>query len=162
MTDTIPVVATLAPESISARGQEIELAVDGLDTGASVDSVLSAMMKVAAIKEWVRQQSETLDMRVVEWIQANGEIVNGTVRWYVGPKRKTILAKLAEEALRVLIEQKGIEHVAQNYLSANWFKHGAIKDEMPDEYKLLFTVIEEPELKEGKAKPQKIDTRFLK
>jgi hypothetical protein len=130
-----------------------------------VEQVLAVMDTIDFIKQQATEMSALIKDRMVEWINANGDIVVGTVRYYVGTK-KTTKCMDVPAAVEALLAKLGGDFGGLCELFASQpLKHGACsKVFSEDEYKTFFTVDEADELKEGKpAKTlQKIDTKFLR
>lgn len=128
--------------------------------------LLTAMEYVTALKEATRLLSEKVEAGAIQWIEANGEIEVGETRYYVGPNRTTKCKDLGATLEAVLKATGGDFTETVRCLSTSAFKHGAAREILPaDEYEALFETTEVMDLKEGNAKParlQKVNARFLR
>jgi hypothetical protein len=138
-----------------------------VEPSVGIDVIADAIGKVDALKRAAKEATAELDGLLTEYVQVNGPVTIGTIRYYVGPKRKTKLQLTLERALTILIESaQGDVGTVAGCLSSDALKHGACRDVLGDRWDEVFVVVEETELKEGKpvkAAPslQKLDTRFL-
>lgn len=136
------------------------------DIVATKDDCLTAMMFAARLREIAKDLSAKVEAGVIAWINRNGEIVDGTVRYYVGVT-KTTKCTSVKDALEAILEASGgdMDAVVACMSTGAW-KHGACSKLLPKEvYDALFVAREEEDIKEGKpAKPdklQKFDSRFI-
>ncbi len=133
---------------------------------SSPDDFAAVMDKLKVAKEQLKEMESSVEEIVTAHIEATGhDLVIGSIRYYVGNKR-TIKARDNAAVLQaLLLQQFGVEDIALNYMASQPWRYGAIRDAIrPDLFGMLFEVIEEPELKEGKTtkRLQKTDDRFLK
>ena len=139
-------------------------AINTVESGeATRDQVLAALNFLDALKEATRGLGERLEPAVIKWIEANGEISFGDIRYYVGPNKTTKCKDLTETAA-TLLELGGVETLVKG-LSTSAFKHGACRTLIEDSaiYDKLFETTEVQDLKTGTAKPprlQKVNERF--
>lgn len=108
---------------------------------------------------------------MVGWINTNGPIEFGTIRYYVGPEKKTKCRDQQATADAILTACGGDWERFASCLASGAFKHGAVRvllDQAgtPEKFGDLFEVVETQELKEGKAvtvkKLHKVDERFIR
>lgn len=133
--------------------------------GASKARLLEAMNFVDALKEVTRSLSERLEAAAIAWIEQNGEIESGEIRYYVGPNKTTKCLDLKATVEAVLTATGGDTDAFVRTLSTSAFKHGACREVLPPEdYAALFKTTETPDLKTGVASKrlQKVNERFLK
>jgi hypothetical protein len=138
-------------------------AVGSIETDSPVEAVLEAMDRVAALKEQTRLLAELLEARVIAWIETNGDIENGDVRYYVGPNKTTRCNDLRATLTALLDACGGDMQEVCRHLSTSAFKPGACRETLAEsDYAELFITAETPDLKEGKPKRrvQKFDARF--
>ncbi len=128
---------------------------------ATQEQVLTALNFLDALKEATRQLGEQLEPAVIKWIEGNGELSFGEIRYYVGANKTTKCKDLTETA-QALLEAGGVETLVRG-LSTSAFKHGTCRELLGDAYGKLFETTEVQDLKTGVAKPkrlQKVNERF--
>lgn len=133
-----------------------------VETGAATrEEVIEALNVRAAMKTRMKEVDAAFEAAVIAWIQANGEIECGDIRWYVGPEKKTDCYD-QEETLRALLETGGVDGVAA-CLASGAFKPGACRKVLGDQWEDYFLTTEKPDLKTGKPKHglRSVDKRFL-
>lgn len=132
-----------------------------LDGGASSDDVLTAMGFVAKLKELTREVSERCDAAAIAWIEQNGQIESGDVRYYVGPN-KSVKCPDLRKVVEAILSRAGVDELV-TCLSTSAFKPSAVRELLPeDELDGLFITTTTGELREGKPtkRLQKVDGRF--
>lgn len=133
--------------------------------GATQDDALNALAFRDRLKEVSRDLCEQIEQNVIEFIQLNGDLECGDIRWYVAPNKSTKCHD-QRKALEELLTACGgdLDQFAE-CLASNALKHGACKNVMAaDVYGRLFFTTQVLDLKEGKPKNrlQKLDARFTK
>lgn len=133
----------------------------------TVDDVLGAINFHDRLKQVSKELGEQLEAAAVRFIRAHGDIVCGTVRYYVGVD-KTVKCRDVKVTLDHMLNSAGgdLDRVV-NCLSANAFKPGACKEVLSEEdWAKCFDTTSKDTLEEGKAPKapglKKIDTKFLK
>lgn len=153
--------------ALATVADEIELQIAELADASDAAKAAETMDKVKAFLELGRELKAKLDAAMVTYIKANGPITIGPVRWYVGVKKTTKCTDVGEAAKTML--ELGGPDLLRDVLSSNAFKHGATRKRLDEigsgeQYDRLFTVIEEEELKDGKASAKEsllsFDERF--
>jgi hypothetical protein len=141
-------------------------AIDTIKDGtAASEQVLAAMNCVAAFKEAARDLSERMEAATIAWIGHNGDLVDGDIRYYVGPNKSTKCLDLPG-TLRALLEVSGgdLDAVVE-VLSSGAFKPAKAKEVLGERADGLFETKETTDLKTGKAtgpRLQKSDPRFIR
>lgn len=142
-------------------------AIDTVENGlASREEVLNALNFMDALSEATRELKARLEAAAIKWIEANGELEFGDIRYYVGPNKTTKCLNLSGTLEALLTATGGDFEAVVRCLSTSAFKHGACREALPEsEYNALFKTEEVMDLKEGKPKGprlQKVNERFLK
>lgn len=128
------------------------------------DQVLELMNRVKAAKELIKQIDQYLTEKLIEYIDANGEITFGDVRYYVGPKKITKCIDVPGAVEALLIASNGDFGKLCEFFASQPLKYGACKEPLGDQWDQFFRVEEVMDLKEGKPKKalQSVNTKFLK
>lgn len=140
-------------------------ALDVLDSGlCSQDQVLTALEFVKRLGEVQRELKERVNKAAIKYIQANGDIQDGTRRFFVGPNKTTKCLDLRKTVEAVLTAAGGDIDALVDVLSTDAFKPGATKKLIKDKAKDLFETKETNKLELEQAKPemklQEVDSRF--
>jgi len=121
------------------------------------DAVEAAVARVAEVRTvWTQA--------LIEWINANGDLVVGDIRYYVGTSKTTKCIDKGQTLFNILDAAAGDLDSVARCLSANAWKpgecRGILKGELWDEN---FTVEPVMDLKTGKPKKQvnRVDSKFL-
>lgn len=156
------------PQTLIAVSEQ----VDEISPNAPMEDVLGLHMHLELFAKALRYVKKQMEARMIQWINANGDIECGTVRYYVGPDKKVkpIDNPKILETLYMVLE--GDEAAVCQCMSSSPWKYGGIRkllegcegqiDAPP--FDDLFATIEEDDLKTGKPKKklQQADQRFLK
>jgi hypothetical protein len=128
-----------------------------LESGeATKEDVLTTMGFVKRLSEVAKDCRSQFEKLAVEWIDKNGEIEDGSVRWYVGKERKTKCVDVAG-TVRAILDATGgdLERVAA-CLSSDPFKPAStlamLREAGGPEPSDLFVTTEVMDMKEGKPK----------
>lgn len=130
---------------------------------ATPEQVLEMMDRMDAVMAHAKEIKDNLNAAVIEWIKANGDLVSGTKRWYVGVKKQTKCRDQKALVEAVLNATGGDVDKFCEMLGANAFKPGACRQLLTaDEFASLFRIDEGDELRDGAApKLQMIDSAFM-
>lgn len=140
-------------------------AIESITNGtATSEQVLAAMNYTGLVKEAARDLSERMEAATIAWIGKNGDLVDGDIRYYVGPNKSTKCLDLPG-TLRALLEVSGgdLDAVVE-VLSSGAFKPGKAKEVLGEKADGLFETKETTDLKTGKAtgpRLQKRDPRYI-
>ncbi len=131
-----------------------EQALSRLRSGiASSDDFLLAMNLKKRMGEIMRECMANIETAGIEWLDKNGEVECGDVRYYVGRKRNTRCMNQAETAKEILNASGGDLDALNKCLAAGAFKPGATAEVLDEEtYKRLFKTEEVPDLLTGRPK----------
>jgi len=166
MSDETSIQATgqdLAPLQSLSLSQSIDAAIATLTPDCPVDVVQAQLLMSDSLMSIARDAKGRIEDAAVLWIQANGEFECNGVRYYVGAKKVTKCKDKAAVFDAMLAHCGGDMTAACEFLSSEPWKQGAIGKELPKEqFDQLFTVTYEDELREGKPKLNKLDTKFLR
>lgn len=129
---------------------------------ADIDELAMILDLVKHIEEMAGQIRKQSEDEMIERIRADGEIVIGSIRYYVGDKKTTKCIDIQKCIEALLTAAAGdLEQVCKT-LSSQPIKHGAAKEILGEtEWSKFFVVETETELKEGKPRLNKVDTKFL-
>lgn len=144
---------------------DVRIAISTIENPlATKDEVLLALNFVKRLKEVAATLNEQAEKAAIEWIQANGEIVEGDTRYYVAPN-KVHKCKDTKGVLAALLTASGgdLDAVAECFASGAW-KSGETKKRLGEIADTFFKTVETLDLKTGVAKPrlQKVNTAFTK
>lgn len=140
-------------------------AIEIVEAGeALLDQVVAALDLIACLKRWVKQVDQRLEAAVIEWINKNGEIVIGDIRYYVGTQSHTKCNDIKNAVEAVLRAVGGDVDGLVACIASDGLKPGATRETVgEDAFNRLFTKIVMPDLKTGRPleRLQRIDTKFL-
>ncbi len=139
-------------------------AVFDLDTDADASYVLNILTRVEFAMEQAKALKATLEARLLPWLQANGPLTLGTIRYYAGTTKVTKCRDVAKALEALMDAAHGDWALICSCLSSNALKHGAAHKVLtPEEWDQHWQIEEVPDLKEGKpiTKVQRVDTKFL-
>ena len=142
-------------------------AIDTVENGlASKEQVLFALNFMDTLAEATRLLKSRLEAAAIKWIQENGELEYGDIRYYVGPNKTTKCLDAGKTLEALLSATDGDFEAVVRCMSSSAWKHGACREALPPAvYENLFRTEEVMDLKEGKPKGprlQKVNERFLK
>lgn len=145
-------------------------AIELIEAGLADESqVKAAMAFMEQLNRGVRELKDRLETATIAYIEKNGEIHDGDVRYYVGPNKSTKCTDV-RETVRVVLEATGgdVDAVC-DCLSSGAFKPATTRKRLADAgmqeaADRLFVTTETPDLKTGVVKKsvQKFDPRFVK
>ena len=132
---------------------------------ATASEVLKALDFVARIGECHRALKERAEAAAIKWIRTNGDLVDGDIRYYVGPNKSTKCLDLPG-TLRALLEVSGgdLDAVVE-VLSSGAFKPAKAREVLCERADGLFETKTTVDLKTGKAtgpRLQKSDPRYIR
>lgn len=134
-------------------------------TRENIDRWLEARAKIQFAKDWIKEMEAVLDEWGCNVITETGQdITVDTVRFYVGVKKSWKCADKKRAIEAVLTLAKDENHVGE-LLSSDPVKRGAVTklaEEQGVNIDGIWTCDESDELREGKPKLQKIDTKFIR
>jgi hypothetical protein len=145
--------------------QEARNAILAIDAESTADGVLTYRGLVDSLKEQVRELDALMKEKMAEWMEVNGQISAGTVRYYLGVKKDTKCVDARQTVESVFTATGGDMDAFTGLLVSQPFKPGAAREVLDaDTYARLFVTEEKPEIKEGKPvkSVQKIDTAFTR
>lgn len=152
------------PGAALSAVQIAEQSLERLDAGtASHDDVLVAIDIRSRINAMVKALNDTLKAKIIEWIEQNGEVKCGDVRYYVGIEKATRCCDYKNTMIALLNATEGdLDRVVQ-CLASGAFKPGATGLVLDDGiFRTLFTTEDVKDLKTGKSRKTivKADPRF--
>ncbi len=155
---------------------EIDNAIASISGGAmDKEEIIFLYDRLMSLKQAAAETLDRMKGAMIAWIELNGSIEIGDVRYYAAVEKKTKPRNpnMAEFYKAVLMAVGGDEEAFASSLASNAFKHGQLRkllaeihgDEQGEiQYGLLFETIEESKLAEGKPikKLQVMDKKFLR
>ena len=143
-----------------------ELAIASIEPQSELENVVDAIQLLDAIKEWVKEQQESMNLRLIEYLQANGEFQFGSVKYWLGatkPDWKCIDVAACLEAVKIKAECVDADgeavvdwRLVADCLSANAFKPGATRKFLGDDAGKHFVLPEpKPKVENDAPKPER-------
>lgn len=131
--------------------------------GMDKEEIVFMYDRLVALKQAAGDTVDRMKGAMVAWIEQNGDIDVGEIRYYAGHEKKVKPRNpnMAEFYKAVLIAVGGDEAAFASALAANAFKHGTIRKLLDESYgeeegerqfELLFETVVTPKLEEGKPK----------
>jgi hypothetical protein len=118
---------------------------------SSIEQIADNLGKLKALAERARELKRQFDEQLLEYIEANGDVTIGEVRYYAGYEKETKCVDVGGVILHLLDAVVGDYDALAGFLCANPIKHGAVKKTLsPEVYDRLFVTSLKPDLKEGK------------
>jgi rubrerythrin len=115
--------------------------------------VATAIIGMDDMKRRVRELDAMLEGLLIEWIDANGDIEIGGVRYYVGKASRVKCRDVKATLDRLLTEFGGDLDRVSICLSSSAWKHGQVRREAGEQtYEQLFETTVAPELATGKPR----------
>ena len=128
-----------------------EKKVNALTTDSDVEQALEALDAVAFAKQELARLNAELNERIIEWIDENGDIERGDIRWYVGTPPVTKCVNPVAAAESILNFCEGDLDTFCEFFSADAFKAGEFKKRVGQEaFDAAFVVTRGTKVKEGK------------
>jgi hypothetical protein len=118
---------------------------------SSIEQIADNLGRLKALAERARELKKQFDEQLLEYIEANGDVTIGEVRYYAGYEKETKCVDVPGALSCLLFLCGGEMEEFAGVLSANAIKHGAAKKYMlPEMYEKHFVTSMKPDLKEGK------------
>jgi hypothetical protein len=118
---------------------------------SSIEQIADNLGKLKALAERARELKRQFDEQLLEYIEANGDVTIGEVRYYAGYEKETKCVDVSSALLSLLDATGGSLRYLADTLSSQPIKHGAAKKLLsPAVYDELFVTSLKPDLKEGK------------
>jgi hypothetical protein len=129
---------------------------------ATAEQIVTALDLVDMLKEAVDALGEQAEAAAIRYINANGDIEVGTVRYYVGTTRTTKVVDAAATCAELLDRVGGDFKEFTATLVAQPFKPNAARTVLGDSYNRFFHTKTVDDLMTGKPKRslKRSDTRF--
>jgi hypothetical protein len=144
---------------------KVRNAIEVLNTDdATSDDALTALAFIGRLKELTRELNASVEQGVMEWIIRNGDLVDGEIRYYIGPEKKT-KCNSNRQTLEAVLESVGGDMDAMaECLASDAFKPGACRTILGDSFEQHFTTTTKDDLKTGKPvrKLQRVDQKFIR
>lgn len=140
--------------------------LDKLETGiATQDDALIAITTLAAMKQAMKELGHRIETALIQWINDNGEIECGDIRYYVGTESVTKCNDLGQAVQAILRAVGGDVDLFVSCLSSGALKPGASRAMLGDDaFASHFTTIKLEDLKTGKPRKglKQTNTKFIK
>lgn len=142
---------------------QIETRVNEITDAASAEAIIELMNKVHWLNDRAREIKHRLDEQLIAWIDANGAIEIGDIRYYVGTKKTDKCVNVTTTIAALMGAVGGDFDEFSAALCAQPIKVGAAKKLLGDKFGELFQTIIEKDLKTGKPvrTVHRTDTRFI-
>lgn len=130
---------------------------------ASADDVLRALDFLKQLKEATAKANADMEAAVIGWINANGDLSDGQVRYYVGPNKTTKCLNVRTTLEAIFEAKDGDLDALMDCLSSNPFKPATTIKLIGPRAEECFKTEEVMDLKTGKPKGdrlQKHDPQF--
>jgi len=130
---------------------------------ASADDVLSALDFLKQLKEATAKLNADMEAAVIGWINANGDLSDGKVRYYVAPNKTTKCLNVRTTLEAIFEAKDGDLDALMDCLSSNPFKPATTIKLIGPRAEECFKTEEVMDLKTGKPKEarlQKFDPQF--
>jgi hypothetical protein len=146
-------------EALIHLGAEVE----DLAEGDSLDRALDLFHRVEIVASMVREIKSKCAEQLAKWIEKNGEITMGDVRYYVGTTKSHKPHDLRYALHRTLEAVGGDLDALADALSSDAFKAGHAKKILGEHFDEVFATTEKLDLRTGKpARELKVvNTKFL-
>lgn len=160
MNDTCAASVDIPKTSMNPDGALTLTAIAGrvqaINDALPLEEVLTTLQKLEFMQGQIKALKSSLDARLVEYIQANGDIQIGTRRLYVGTKKTTKCVDVQAAVKAILEDCGGDVDMMARCLSSDALKFGASKTVLkPENYDKFFKVTPKTELREGVETPVK-------
>lgn len=144
----------------------LEKEVFEVDHEVAIDELLSVKSEIKKYIEAMKALKAIFDAKMVDWIEANGDITIGPIRYYVG-NTKTVKTKVPPWSIvNGCLDQAfgDLEYVLNSLASSNWCRHGEVRKLCPDKYNDWFETTSVKDIKTGKPKRglKRVDSTYLK
>lgn len=143
---------------------DVTTALARIDPGVSADVVIDAIGKVELLERAAREARKLLDAAAIEWIDRNGAIEVGTVRWYVGVRKDKRSRDNVATLDRLYVKAGGDVARVADALASQPFRTGQARELLGEvEFGEHFETVEVKELREGKTARRllKTDTQYV-
>lgn len=116
---------------------------------------LEILGRIQVLREALEEVRGVVEQAAVEWIRSNGELHDGTKRYYIGTTKRTRCKDRGATLQAVMDAAGGDMELVVSTLASDAFKHGACRQILSDEaYSSLFTTSEVEKLEEGASKSE--------
>jgi hypothetical protein len=127
--------------------------LDDIELGcASRAQVLEAMAYVQQARAAVQSLAQRFEAACIQWIDANGELIDGDKRYYVGHEKKHKCKDVRATLEALLVETGGDLDALNTCLSSGAFKPATTMTTLGDKAKDHFITEITQDLKTGKPK----------
>ncbi len=154
-----------APIPVVAKTPPLEVAVHQISTESRAEDIITVMNAVDVALTAMKDLKASLDQNVIAWIKEHGDLVNGSIRYYVGNPPKTNCISIRRTTETLLEVSGGDMDQLADCMSSEPFKHGTVRKllegvGMAEKYDELFVTVRPDKLQEGKL--QKTNDQFQK
>jgi hypothetical protein len=118
---------------------------------SSIEQIADNLGKLKALAERARELKRQFDEQLLEYIEANGDVTIGEVRYYAGYEKQTKCVDVPGALNALLYSSSGSMDALSGFLCSDPIKHGAASKALkPEEYEEFFVTSMKPDLKTGK------------
>jgi len=140
--------------------------VSRLGANARLERLMDVMDQLTEQARAVKYLKAEFDKKMVEWINANGDITLGDIRYYVGTTKKIKPKVDASTIIMDLIEtHKGdIAAAIDATVASGWCRYGEVRKVRPEKFDEWFETEVVMDVKTGKPKKsvQRADAKYAK
>lgn len=154
----------VAPDPHAVTIPSLEKQVLALGTSAPAEAVADVLNRVQVLTREIKRVKDLWEQIAIEWIQANGDLQIGDMRYYVGHPKTTKCNDIPATVEALMQATGGDFRAFCECLSAGAIKHGAAKKVLAEsDFARLFSVTEQTSLEEGKPTKKlcSVNERFL-
>lgn len=138
--------------------------VNRIDETSSEEDLVEIIGRIDALEEDLDKLVKAKKAAMMTWLQANGQLVIGTVRYYLG-KKTTVKALDVKSIFETLLRDTDMDTLVSCFSSNAW-KYGTVREVLNDETKFnsLFETKVIMDLATGKPLKEIkcVDSRFIK
>lgn len=131
---------------------DLKTRILGINDFSSSGEVASVRNDVAALNAIGREMKRDADAATLDWMQVNGDLVSGNMKWYAGVERDYETPDPAKTLEALFISLAGDFEKVAACLSSSAFKVGTCREVLANAFDLHFVETVKPDVKTSKAK----------
>jgi hypothetical protein len=145
--------------------EQIESAIDQLSHQCTVEQIVHGINVTSILLSRAKLLRQTLEQIAVRWIDSNGPIEIGDIRYTTGHHKRVLCTDILGCA-QVVLEMSGGDLASLcEHLNSNPYKYGSVHRLVGNErFSELFRIEHKPKLVEDKAQKQliRVDRRYVR
>jgi hypothetical protein len=139
--------------------------IELIETGeATAEQLLTAQNFIKRLGEVYRDLKERTEAATISWIERNGDLTDGEVRYYVAPNKSTKCVDVRRTLVALLEAAGGDLDLVASVLASNPYKPAKAREVLGEASTDLFETDVTKDLKTGQPtakRLQKADPRFI-